>query len=172
MRVKLAVYRAVVRGILLYGCESWVVSAGDLRRLRVFENGCVRRLLGVTRLDRFSAAALRQRTGLEDLGVVLARRRWRWLGHVLRMGEERMPRRVLLACMGALGMERLRGGKKLTWKRLVTREGWRGLLVARRALSWDRWRRVEGWKWLAAEALDRQAWRQLADLVALDAAYS
>ena len=36
------IYLAIVRTILLYGCETWPLRAVDLRKLEVFDNDCLR----------------------------------------------------------------------------------------------------------------------------------
>ncbi len=38
------VYQAVVRSILLYGCETWPVRVADERMLEVFDNGSICRI--------------------------------------------------------------------------------------------------------------------------------
>src|SRR5205085_796331 len=88
------VYEAVVRATLLYGVETWVLLAADLRRLAVFDRGRLRWVAGV-RGRRLGGAELETRTGLKRLEGVVVERRWRWLGHVLRLPESRWPRRVL-----------------------------------------------------------------------------
>ena len=44
-----------------------------------------------------SSEQLRERLGLDSIEYYIARRQLRWLGHVLRMGPERLPRRMLSA---------------------------------------------------------------------------
>ena len=39
-----------------------------------------------------SSEQLRERLGLDSIEYYIARRQLRWLGHVLRMGPERLPR--------------------------------------------------------------------------------
>ena len=44
-----------------------------------------------------SSEQQRERLGLDSIEYYIARRQLRWLGHVLRMGPERLPRRMLSA---------------------------------------------------------------------------
>ena len=37
--------------VVLYGCESWSLTLREKRRLRVFENGVLRRIFGTKRDD-------------------------------------------------------------------------------------------------------------------------
>ncbi len=47
LRTKGRVYQALVRSILLYGCETWPVRVADEMTLEVFDNGSIRRILYV-----------------------------------------------------------------------------------------------------------------------------
>ncbi len=67
--------------ILLYGCETWPLRVKDQRRLEVFDNDCLRRILGRRRLDRAPCAVLRRQLHLRALPPVLLQRRLRWFGH-------------------------------------------------------------------------------------------
>ncbi len=44
LRTKGRVYQAVVRSILLYGCETWPIRVADERMLEVFDNDSIRRI--------------------------------------------------------------------------------------------------------------------------------
>ena len=169
LEVKVAVYRAVVRGVMLYGSETWASRAADVSRLSVFERRCAREMMGVSWRDRVSNVALCTRTGLGDVGSELVTRRWRWLGHVLRMGEMRIPRRWLLQEGLSMGGVRKQGEARLTWMRCVMREGWNGVpwkeLKVRKPL-WKRWC-DGGWRpFMLDLAGDRDSWRSVVDAVA------
>ncbi len=47
LRTKSRVYQAVLRSILLSGCETWPVRVADKRMLEVFDNDSIRRILRV-----------------------------------------------------------------------------------------------------------------------------
>ncbi len=51
LRTRGRVYQAVVRSILLYGCETWPVRVADERMLKGFYNDSTRRILHVRRRD-------------------------------------------------------------------------------------------------------------------------
>jgi len=86
---KARVYAAVVRGTLLYGAESWVLRAVDVRKLAVFDRGRLRWVAGVRRIERVSNVELVERVRVKAVEEVVVERRWRWLGHVLRMDGNR-----------------------------------------------------------------------------------
>jgi hypothetical protein len=92
------IYRATVRAILLYGCETWPLRAEDVRRLSVFEHRCLRSIARIWWQQRASNYTVRQKVLGSDsptLGETISLHRLRWLGHVLRMPAQRLPYRVL-----------------------------------------------------------------------------
>ena len=48
---KVAVFRAAVLPVLLYGSEGWVLSEKERERLEVVQMKCLRTILGVTKFD-------------------------------------------------------------------------------------------------------------------------
>ena len=51
VKVKCKLYKAVVLSVLLYGSESWALTAAQSRSLEVFHRSCLRRTAGVTRMQ-------------------------------------------------------------------------------------------------------------------------
>ena len=88
-------YQAIVRTILLYGCETWPLRAVDLRKLDVFDNDCLRYILRCRRIY-VPTTILRDRLNLRSLPPVLLQSRLRWFGHASRRPEGELIRHVLL----------------------------------------------------------------------------
>ena len=91
------------------------------RRLSVFDHHCLRSIAGVWWEHRISNAEVRRRVfGSEgankSIEVQLNLHRLRWLGHVLRMPENRLPRQALFSEIGE-GWKKRRGGQSMTWQR-------------------------------------------------------
>jgi len=42
-------YRTVILTLILYGCETWLLTLREERRLRMFENRVLRRIFGPKR---------------------------------------------------------------------------------------------------------------------------
>ena len=42
--LKIKIYRTIILPVVLYGCETWSLTLGEERRLRVFENRVLRRV--------------------------------------------------------------------------------------------------------------------------------
>jgi hypothetical protein len=47
--VKIKIYKTIILPVVLYGCESWLLTLRKECRLRVFENKVLRRIFGPTR---------------------------------------------------------------------------------------------------------------------------
>ena len=86
---KLKLYRSLVLSILLYGCESWTLSAELEKRIVAFEMKCYRKLLNIPWVERktnnFVQAEITRCAGpQEPLLAIVRRRKLAWFGHVTR----------------------------------------------------------------------------------------
>ena len=79
----------------------------------VLEMKCLRSLVSVSRMDRVRNEEVRRRAGIEtELASRAYQRVLRWFGHVERMDEYRMARRVLMAEVRG---DRVRGRPRIGW---------------------------------------------------------
>ena len=92
---KVNVYKACVISTLLYGSESRTMSAHQEKRLNVFHMRCIRRILGITWQDRVTNKVVLEKAGIPSLYTLLKQRRMRWLGHVTRINDGRIPKDLL-----------------------------------------------------------------------------
>jgi len=61
--LKITIYRTIILPVVLYGCETWLLTLREERRLRVFENRALRRIFGPKR-DEVTGEWRKLRTGL------------------------------------------------------------------------------------------------------------
>ena len=74
------------------------MRSAERRKLNVLEIKCLRSLVEVPRMDRVRNEVVRSRAGIErELASRAEQRVLRWFGHVERMDEYPMARRVLMA---------------------------------------------------------------------------
>ena len=79
--------------LVLYGCDTWSLTLSEERRLRVFENGVLRTILGRKREEVIGEWRKLHNEELKGLYCsfnivrVIKSRRMRWAGHVARMGR-------------------------------------------------------------------------------------
>jgi len=90
----ITVYEAVCVSTLLYECETWTVYSRHVRVLHRFHMTSLRRILGISWRDRVTNNDILERAGCGSIDALIARRTLRWAGHVSRMDDSRLPRRV------------------------------------------------------------------------------
>jgi hypothetical protein len=85
-KTKVLVYQALVLSVLLYNSETWTMNATDGGRLRVFEMSALRRICGVSLMDRWGNEEIRALLEIDiDVVEVIRRRRLSYFGHVRSM---------------------------------------------------------------------------------------
>lgn len=89
---KMSVYSACILSTLLYGSETWTTYARQEKRLNVFHQRCLRRILKISWRDKVPNTEVLSRAGLPSLLTILRSRRLRWAGHVCRMADGRIPK--------------------------------------------------------------------------------
>ena len=92
---KVAVYSSCVLSTLLYSSETWATTKKQEAKLNSFHFRCLRRILGISWIDKVTNEEVLRRTSLTTLPTILKRRRLRWLGHVSRMEDGRIPKDLL-----------------------------------------------------------------------------
>ena len=101
IKTKVAVYNACVVSTLLYGSETWTTYARQERRLNSFHMRCLRRILGISWEDKVPNTEVLSRANLPTMYTLLRQRRLRWLGHVRRMDNGRIPKDLLYGELAA-----------------------------------------------------------------------
>ena len=84
-RVKMKIFKTAICSLLTYGCEAWTLD----ERIQAKINGAnARCLCRFTGKDAHQEASCRTRTF--DLVMAIRRRRFKWLGHLLRLKGKRL----------------------------------------------------------------------------------
>jgi hypothetical protein len=102
---KSKIYRTIILPVVLYGCETWSHTLREERRLRVFENGVLRSILGPKRDEvtgewrRLHNGKLYDLYSLPNIIRVIKSITWKWAWHVASRGERRNAKRVLVGVM-------------------------------------------------------------------------
>ena len=113
MDVKRVLYEKVIVPTVMYGSESWGMKETERQKLNVFEMKCLRSMAGVSRLDRVRNEVVRERTGVEsELAARVDKSVLRWFGHVERMENEQLVKKVMNAKVDGTGV---RGRPRYGW---------------------------------------------------------
>ena len=100
--LNIKIYRTIILPVVLYGCETWLLTLREEPRLRVFENRVLRRVFGPKRDEvtgEWRKLHNEERNDLYSSPSIVREiksRRTRWAGHVACMGEGRVVHRVLV----------------------------------------------------------------------------
>lgn len=116
---KLRIFNSCVKSVLLYGSETWLAKKTTLNRLQVFVNKCLRIICRVFWPNRITNERLWEITNQEPIATNIRRRRWKWIGHVLRKPEHAIARQALEWDTNGV---RKRGRPRTTWKRTIKNE--------------------------------------------------
>ena len=111
-------------------------------RVQAAEMGFLRRISGLTLLDKVKSADIRESLNTEALLLRLERSQLRWYGHVTQMSQERTAKKLL--CSTPIG-RRPRGRPRTRWRDYVEDLSWSRLGIPAEHLSFV--------------AEDRDAWR-------------
>ena len=120
VKTKMAVYNACVINTLLYGNETWTTYSRQEMRLNTFHLRSIRRNMGICWQDKVTNADVLSRASLPTMYTLLRKRRLRWLGHVRRMEDGRIPKYILYGEL-ALG-RRTTGRPHLRYKDVCVRD--------------------------------------------------
>ena len=89
------------------------MKVSERRRLNVFEMKCLRSMAGVSRFDRLRNEEVRERAGVrKELAAKVDMNVLRWFGHVERMDNERLTKRVMNAKVDG---RNVRGRPRFGW---------------------------------------------------------
>ena len=144
---KLAVFRSLFKATLTYGQQSWILTERTRSRVQAAEMRFLRRIVGVTRMDRIRNTDIRLELGVEPLLLSVEKTQLRWFGHVLRMDAERVARQI---CFAVPDGRRPVGRPRTRWKDQLIE------LCGRMEVAPDD---------IQAQAEDRIAWRHRISLL-------
>ncbi|XP_076029860.1 uncharacterized protein LOC143018388 [Oratosquilla oratoria] len=66
-----------------------------IKKLERFHISCLQKILGLKWWHRIPHTEIRMRAGVDSLEAMIVRKQLRWIGHVSRMPENRLPRQIL-----------------------------------------------------------------------------
>ena len=109
---KLKVVNATVMPTLLYGCEMWTLSKQQQLKMQATQMKVLRRIEGVTRLDRMRNVDIREKLRQESVLDAVKRRQEKWRFRLEEMSNERLTKKVFV---GEMEGKRPRGRPRSRW---------------------------------------------------------
>ena len=140
-RTKFRIFNTNFKAVLLYGSETWRTTKQTSQKLQTFVNKCLRRILKISWTDRVTNEMLWELAGEEPIITQISKRKWRWIGHILRKPANNITRQALR--WNPQG-KRKRGRPRNSWRRGVESQ----------MRNWG-----HTWATLGRFAQDRSRWR-------------
>ena len=82
--------------IALYACETWTLKKSDRQKLLAFEMYCYRRVLRISWMDKVTNKEVRNRIhAQEDIIQMIMRRKLNLFGHICRMNDKRLIKKIM-----------------------------------------------------------------------------
>jgi len=142
---KIVLYKTLIRPVVSYGAEAWTLTKKEEQALLIFEKKIFRRIYD----PKYENGEWKSRTNreLEEMSkgenIVkwITRQRISWLGHLERMEEDRIPKKIFTQ---ELEGTRRRGRTRKRWKEEVERD--------LQVLGVKRWRQL---------VADRKKWKDI-----------
>ena len=135
---KIRIFISNVKPILLCGSETWRMTEKTMSKLQTFVNRCLK----IYWPDTISNATLWEITGRLSVKEQIKKRKWTWIGHILRRSNTCTARQAL--GWNPQGSRR-RGRPPNTWKRDTERtiqlKGYTWNQIEQMARDKGRWRR-------------------------------
>ena len=86
--LKVRLYYALIVPIALYASETWTLLAEDKRKLEVFENRCLRAMLGISLYDRVRNEKVKKNLNINtSITDIIRKKRMKWFGHINRLPD-------------------------------------------------------------------------------------
>jgi len=95
LSVKMQFFQCIVMSVLLYSGETWAVVKQHISPLAVFQMNCLRRICDISLRDHVPNVVILNRCNTLSVESQLQGKRLRWLGHVFRMPNDRLPKKLL-----------------------------------------------------------------------------
>ena len=92
-KVKATIYTTILRPIMLYGCDAWVLTTKLRSKIQAAEMRVLRLIMGTTRRDKIRNDVIREKLQVESVLNYVEKRQLIWYGHLQRMEDNRYPKK-------------------------------------------------------------------------------
>ena len=144
LKIKLQLYNSIVLATALYASETWQVTARISKKLYVFHQRCLRRILNISYREHVTNREVLRRCQSHRLQDIVAERRFRLAGHILRLPNERNAKSAMKWV--PIGGKRKNGRLKATWRSSFKKD----LALIN-----------QSWETIDVQAADRSQWKML-----------
>ena len=97
---EILLYKTLIRPVVLYGAETWTMPKKEEQVLLIFEREVFRRIYGPKyengEWKSWTNRKLEEMSKGENIVKWIKGQRISWLGHLVRMKEDRMPKKIFI----------------------------------------------------------------------------
>jgi hypothetical protein len=112
-KARLTIRSAILAPTLLYGSETWVCQKKHESKINAVDMCYLRSMCGKTRYDRVRNADVKRECEIKkDMKEMHESKLLRWFGHVERMSDERMTKKIY---NGTIAGKKGKGRPRKTW---------------------------------------------------------
>lgn len=83
-KFKVSLFKSLVLSVLLYGYKTWEITKTEEKKIDYFQIKCLRRIRKVKWQQHISNLIVLEMAGTSNISVEIRRRKWNWIGHILR----------------------------------------------------------------------------------------
>ena len=92
---KISVYKAAVVTSLLFGCETWTLRKAHFTQLERFHQTSLRKIARIRWFHKVTNYEVLERCKIGSIQSMVESAVLRWTGHVIRMSDDRIPKKLL-----------------------------------------------------------------------------
>ena len=115
-KLKIRLYETVIRPVLTYGAECWVMGRKEEQILETTEMRMLRRIYGASLKDKRRSREIRKELEVKDIIDKVREIRLRWFGHIQRMEEANPVRKTMEMVVEG---RRPRGRPRRRWSEVI-----------------------------------------------------
>ncbi|KAJ4431272.1 hypothetical protein ANN_19869 [Periplaneta americana] len=88
-KLRVEILETCVTPVLLYGCQTWSLTAKLRNSLQICQRKMLRRILGLSLRDKVPNEVLQKMSAIKDPALQATNTKWKWGGHVARLRDGR-----------------------------------------------------------------------------------
>ena len=118
LKIKLLLYNSIVLPTVLYASETWKSTVSASKKLDIFHQRYLRKILKISCRDHITTKEVLQRS--QRMQDNVTERRVRVAGHILRLPEVRQAKMAFT--WEPIDGKRKRGRSRITWRKTFTED--------------------------------------------------
>ena len=122
LKKKIRLYETLVKSILLYNSCTWGLAKSDEDGLDSFHRRHLRIVVGIRWPHKINTKNLYKLTQTRPLCIDIVERRWKMLGHTLRINSNTPPRRAMKYFFENRSAKKYKGRKRATLITTINRD--------------------------------------------------